>query len=214
MKVPRSTFWLTRVVFLRALGLVYFVAFFSLMSQLGGLFGEGGLLPVGIFLERVHGYFDSNFAAFFRVPTVFLFGYSEGLMYGLCFFGVMLSVLLMFGVANVVILFLLWGIYMSFVNVGQLFYGYGWEIQLLETGFLAMFLCPLFNVSLLPKNAPSPFVVVLFYRWLIFRIMLGAGMIKMRGDSCWTDLTCLVYHYETQPIPNPLSLYFHSLQAA
>src|SRR5262249_36586464 len=47
------------------------------------------------------------------------------------------------------------------------------------------------------------------YRWLLFRVMFGAGLIKLRGDSCWRDLTCLDYHYETQPIPNPLSWFFH-----
>jgi hypothetical protein len=41
--------------------------------------------------------------------------------------------------------------------------------------------------------------------------MFGAGMIKLRGDTCWRDLTCLVYHYQTQPMPNPLSWYFNRL---
>src|SRR5262249_7433903 len=41
------------------------------------------------------------------------------------------------------------------------------------------------------------------------RIMIGAGLIKLRGDPCWRDLTCLYYHYETQPIPNPLSWWLH-----
>ena len=41
----------------------------------------------------------------------------------------------------------------------------------------------------------------------------GAGLIKLRGDPCWRDLTCLVFHYETQPNPNPLSWYLHQLPA-
>jgi hypothetical protein len=52
-------------------------------------------------------------------------------------------------------------------------------------------------------------LVLWIYRWLIFRIMLGAGLIKIRGDECWRDLTALVYHYETQPVPNPLSRVLH-----
>jgi hypothetical protein len=36
-------------------------------------------------------------------------------------------------------------------------------------------------------------------------------MIKLRGDRCWRDLTCLYYHHETQPMPNPLSWFFHHL---
>jgi hypothetical protein len=52
-------------------------------------------------------------------------------------------------------------------------------------------------------------VVIWLLRWLIFRIMLGAGLIKLRGDPCWRDLTCLYYHYETQPLPNPFSRFCH-----
>jgi len=97
---------------------------------------------------------------------------------------------------------------MSFVNIGQDWYGYGWEIQLLETGFLAIFLCPLLDGRPFPKS-PPPRLVIWLFRWLIFRIMLGAGLIKLRGDPCWRDLTCLYYHYETQPIPNPLGWWLH-----
>ena len=71
-----------------------------------------------------------------------------------------------------------------------------------------VFLCPLLDGRPFPRRAP-PVVVIWLYRWLIFRIMLGAGLIKLRGDACWRDLTCLYYHYETQPIPNPLSWWLH-----
>src|SRR2546426_1012299 len=98
---------------------------------------------------------------------------------------------------------------MSFVHVGQIFYGYGWETLLLETGFLAVFLVPPWRAGPFPKRSPPSPVVILLLRWLVFRLMLGAGLIKLRGDPCWRDLTCLVYHYETQPNPNPLSWYFH-----
>ena len=104
----------------------------------------------------------------------------------------------------------LWLLYMSFVHVGQDWYGYGWEIQLLETGFLAIFLCPLLDLRPFPKRAPPPPIIGLF-RWLIFRIMLGAGLIKMRGDEVWRNVTALYYHFETQPLPGPLSRWFHFL---
>jgi hypothetical protein len=92
--------------------------------------------------------------------------------------------------------------------MGQDWYSYGWEIQLLETGLLGIFLCPLLDGRPFPRR-PPPLPVIWLFRWLIFRIMLGAGLIKIRGDSCWRDLTCLYYHYETQPIPNPLSRVLH-----
>jgi hypothetical protein len=104
----------------------------------------------------------------------------------------------------------LWALYMSFIHVGQDWYGYGWEIQLLETGFLGIFLCPLLDPRPFPKCRP-PIVVIWLFRWLIFRIMVGAALIKLRGDPCWRDLTALYYHFETQPIPGPLSRWFHFL---
>jgi hypothetical protein len=99
---------------------------------------------------------------------------------------------------------------MSIVNVGQTWYSFGWESQLLESGFLAIFMVPFFSLLRFPQNTPTPYVTVWGYRWLLFRIMLGAGLIKIRGDSCWRDLTCMQYHYQTQPVPNPLSPLFHA----
>jgi Lipase maturation factor len=97
----------------------------------------------------------------------------------------------------------LWGLYLSVVNVGQTFYGFGWETLLLEAGFLAVFLGP--------AGTAPPTLVLWCYRWLLFRVELGAGLIKLRGDRCWRDLTCLDYHHETQPLPGPLSWFFHHL---
>ena len=99
---------------------------------------------------------------------------------------------------------------MSFVHVGQEWYGYGWEIQLTETGFLAIFLCPLWDIRPFPKHEP-PFTIIVLFRWLICRIMLGAGLIKLRGDEIWRNGTALYYHFETQPLPGPLSRWFHFL---
>src|SRR3989442_442015 len=115
--------------------------------------------------------------------------------------------------ANVPILAALWLLYMSFVHVGQLFYGYGWEMLLLEAGFLAIFLCPLFRPHPFPRRAPPSAIVMVLLRWLAFRLMFGAGLIKLRGDPCWRDLTRMLYHYETQPLPNPPSLYLHFIPA-
>src|SRR5437867_10950947 len=83
----------------------------------------------------------------------------------------------------------------------------------LATGFLAIVLAPLGRPGpFAPSTPPSPIVIGLL-RWLTFRLMFGAGLIKLRGDPCWRDLTCLVYHYETQPNPNPLSRLLHHAPA-
>jgi hypothetical protein len=135
-------------------------------------------------------------------------GHSDQVLAIFAWIGFGLSLVVLAGYANAILLSILWAMYLSIVHIGQIWYGYGWETQLLETGFLAIFLCPLLDPRPFPKR-PPPILVIWLFRWLGFRIMIGAGLIKMRGDSCWRDLTCLYYHYETQPIPNPVSRYLH-----
>lgn len=97
----------------------------------------------------------------------------------------------------------LWLLYLSFVNAGQTFFGFVWETLLVEAGFLAIFL---------GNSATAPlWPAILLLRWLLWRLEVGAGLIKVRNDSAWRDLTALYYHHETQPIPNRLSRWFHHL---
>ncbi len=206
----RPSFWLTRFLVLRLLGFVYFFAFLSLATQVLPLIGHAGLLPADLFLERAAAHFGSRWQGFLELPSLFWIGIPDGALSALAWVGVGLSLVVLAGFANGILMAVLWALYLSFVHVGQDWYGYGWEIQLSETGFLAIFLCPLLDPRPFPRRAP-PAPVLWLLRWLIFRIMLGAGLIKLRGDPCWRDLTCLVYHYETQPIPGPLSRALHHL---
>ncbi len=204
----RASYWLTRFCLLRLLGLVYLVAFLVAARQFVPLAGHDGLLPTDAFLARVAAHAGSRAGGFLLLPSLFWLDVSDRTLVATAWTGVALSAVVVAGFANAILLLVLWALYMSFVHVGQDWYGYGWEIQLLETGFLAAFLCPLVDPRPFPRRPPPPAVVWLF-RWLVFRIMLGAGLIKLRGDSCWRDLTCLYYHYETQPLPNPLSRTLH-----
>lgn len=206
----KPTYWLTRFLFLRLLGLIYFFAFLSLVNQVVPLIGDTGLLPADNFLEVYGSRFESKTDAFIKFPTIFWFNISDSMLLFFSWIGLILSFVLLVGYGNSIMLFFLWILYMSFVHIGQLWYSFGWEIQLLETGFLAIFIVPFIDWRPFPKR-PAPTSVIWLLRWLAFRIHLGSGLIKLRGDSCWSDLTCLFYHYETQPIPNPLSPFFHFL---
>ena len=194
---------------LRLLGLIYAVAFLALINQVIPLIGANGLLPVNIYVKQISDAIGST-EGFFRLPSIFWFGHSDtALLFAACL-GLILSCIVIAGYANAVVLAVLWFLYMSFVHIGQDWYAYGWEIQLTETGFLAIFLCPLLNMRPFPKQAP-PIMIIILFRWLIFRIMLGSGLIKIRGDEIWRNGTVLYYHFETQPIPGPLSRWFHFL---
>jgi hypothetical protein len=190
---------LPRLLLQRGLGVIYLLAFLNALNQFKPLLGERGLLPVPAFLARV---------SFWQAPSLFHFRYSDRLATSVCAAGLGLSALVVAGWSergpwwlSLAIWLVLYVLYLSIVNVGQTFYGFGWESMLLEAGFFAAFLGP---ASVTPSYVP-----VLALRWMLFRVELGAGLIKLRGDPCWRDLTCLYYHHETQPLPNPLSAYFH-----
>jgi hypothetical protein len=210
----RGGYWLTRWLFLRFLGLIYVVAFLILTQQLQPLIGADGLLPAAQYLSRLGAACGDRLACFLAAPTIFWWDASDAWLSALSYGGLTLSLIVLLGFANAPLLAVLWLLYMSFVHIGQLFWGYGWEILLLETGFLAIFLCPPIDGRPFNAQAPPPAVVFWLLRWVLFRVMFGAGLIKLRGDSCWRDLTCMLYHYETQPLPNPFSWYLHHLPAA
>jgi len=146
-----NDYWLTRFVILRLLGFVYVIAFLVAVNQLVPLIGATGLTPAHDFLSRVHSHYGSRTQGMMHMPSLFWFGVSD---FGLSIFawgGLALSLIVMCGYANAILLALLWVIYMSIVHIGNIWYGYGWEIQLLETGFLSIFLCPLIDPRPFPK---------------------------------------------------------------
>jgi hypothetical protein len=198
------------VVILRLLGLVYTMAFLTLAQQGPALLGPRGLLPIDSYLAQVATEAGSRGRGFWMLPSVFWWSSTDGAIAAVGWVGVGLGLIVLAGYANAIMLALLCALQISIVNVGQTFYGFGWEIQLVETGFLCIFLVPLLDGRAFPRR-PPPVMVIWLLRWLSARIMWGAGLIKLRGDPCWRNLTCLDYHFETQPIPNPLTPFFHAL---
>ena len=196
---PAPQYFLARLLFERSLGALFFVAFLSAFNQFKALLGSEGLSPAPEFLKAT---------SFRESPSLFYWKYSDQLVRIVCVFGMVLSVSIATGVlsqAPVILHMLTWltvyFLYLSIVNVGQEFYGFGWETMILEAGYFAAFMGPSFIT-------PS-WIPILILRWMLFRTEMGAGLIKIRGDSCWKDLTCLYYHHETQPLPNPFSRFFH-----
>ncbi len=194
-------YWLGRFVLERGVAAIYLIAFVAAALQFRALIGEHGILPVPRYLAR---------QSFWRTPSIFHLRYSDRLFAGVSWFGAVLSAAVVGGAADRVPLWAalpiwltLWVLYLSIVNVGQAWYSFGWESLLLESGFLMIFLGN-------DRVAP-PLLTLWMARLLLFRVEFGAGLIKMRGDPCWRDLTCLYYHHETQPMPGPLSWFFHHL---
>ncbi|HEY5949667.1 MAG TPA: lipase maturation factor family protein, partial [Kofleriaceae bacterium] len=197
---------LTRWLILRLLGFVYVFAFLGLILQGPALLGSHGLTPVATFVDAVR----TTSQTFWDVPSLFMWGASDAALQVWAYVGLALAIACLLGYANLPSLLALWFIYGSYERVGQLWFAFGWEIQILETTLIAAFLAHPWDPRPLAAR-PPPVAAIVLMRWLVFRIMLGAGLIKLRGDACWRDLTCLDFHFETQPIPNPLSPLFHHL---
>ncbi|HEY7209802.1 MAG TPA: lipase maturation factor family protein [Bryobacteraceae bacterium] len=190
--------WLARLLLERGIAAICLIAFIVALNQFKPLLGERGLLPVPLFVKQV---------PWRASPSLFYLFPRDAAFTTFAWIGIALSLLLLTGIAtrytwsNIAAWLAIYVLYLSFVNVGQTFYAFGWESILLECCFFAIFLG---GSRAIPQAIP-----IWLFRWLLFRIMFGAGLIKLRGDPCWRDLTCLDYHYETQPMPNPLSWYLH-----
>ena len=238
------SYHITKSILLKSIGLIYWIAFLSAYYQNEGLMGRnGGLMPYPSerYMEHPNGFWASlkenpiaylanKYQNFQNHPCIFWFGIglNDTNIHNLILIGLTLSaVLVLFvrdGNTSMFHMFVLWILYFSIVTSSKhtSFYAYGWENQLLETGFLSMMLCTsiLFPSSFFnskqqqqrqQSSQPPSTIILWLFRWLIFRISMGAGLIKVRGDSCWTSKTCLWYHFETQPIPSPTSYIFHFL---
>jgi len=205
-----SDFVRVRGLFLSGLGLAYLCAFASIWPQVHGLIGSGGIAPVGDTLDSVEAHCGGVDPL--RFPTLLWIDCGDGALHLLCGGGVLLSLLVVAGIARLPCLALLWAAYLSLFTAGLWFTSFQWDTLLLESGFLALFLAPL---RLTPGGARGVEVSRLALwaqRYLLFRLMFASGVVKLTaGDGAWLDLTALSYHYETQPLPAWTSWHLHRL---
>jgi predicted DCC family thiol-disulfide oxidoreductase YuxK len=206
---PPTYFWARRW-FLRALGLIYLIAFVSLWVQVDGLIGSDGVSPVNQFLPAVHAQLGQD--AYTLLPTLCWFNSSNAFLHFLCAGGVILSLLLIFGIAPALSLVALFAFYLSLSIAGQVFLNFQWDVLLLETGFLSIFLAAwrlwprellLRPGSTIPATAsPVSRAGLFLLKLLLFKLMLMSGVVKLTsGDDSWWNLTALDYHYWSQPLP-------------
>ena len=209
-RIEPSCYVLSRWIFLRGLGIIYLLAFGSLAVQIRGLVGSDGIFPVREYLTPAYQQLGTQ--AYHFLPTLCWFNQSDAMLLFLCWGGVGLSVMLICGLAQVPVLALLWGFYLSLVVAGQVFLNFQWDTLLLETGMLAVLYAP---VQCFPspsvERAPVPVA-----RWLIwvllFKLMFLSGITKLLSqDETWANWTALYFHYETQPLPSWAAWYAHQL---
>src|ERR1035438_10402169 len=213
--VEQPAYCLTRWFFLRALGVIYLVAFVSLWAQISGLIGHNGILPTDQFMSAVKQQCDARgigLERFHLLPTLCWFDSSDSFLNFQCAAGTALAILLIAGIAPAPCLALLWLVYLSLATVGRDFLGFQWDNLLLEAGFLAVFFAPLQLLPRSTREAP-PSRAVRWLLWLLlFKLMFSSGCVKLlSGDPNWRDLTALTFHYYTQPLPTWIGWYANQL---
>jgi predicted DCC family thiol-disulfide oxidoreductase YuxK len=190
-RIERPTYHKASGIFSRALAFIYLVAFASFGMQARGLVGSQGILPIAMYFRIAATQLGSD--AKWKLPTIFWWAQSDFALLSIAWGGVALAAIATlarpFSVWQRGIFAILFAYYLSIVGAGQIFMSYQWDLLLLETGFLAIFLRPS-----LPR--------VWLFQWLLFRLMFESGIVKLTSnDPTWHNLTALSFHFETQPLP-------------
>ncbi len=221
----RPTYHIASALFLRLLGLVYLIAIVSLWTQIAGLVGDHGILPIGKYLAAVENHFaqlDPSASPVWNIPTLAWISPHDGFLNFLCAAGTALSFMVMAGVLQLPSLALLWLIYLSLFHAGQTFLTFQWDILLLEAGFIAIFVAPFSLRSKMFADRHPPRLAIWLVWWLLFRLMFESGVVKLTWNhgmlenglpipNTWSSLTALDFHYWTQPLPMVTSWYMAQL---
>ncbi|XP_038667573.1 lipase maturation factor 2a [Scyliorhinus canicula] len=208
-----------RGAFLWGTAAVYLCAFASLYTQIPGLYGREGILPVRRMLpftgKPLLDQLTDSPTLLWLCPWLGLD--TEQGMELICLLGIGLSItaLLVKPLRDCFIFACLWFLYLSLYQVGQVFLYFQWDSLLLETGFLAILVAPLHLQKW--RAAPTRLhdgVTFWLVRWLFFRLMFASGVVKLTSRCpTWWGLTALTYHYETQCIPTAASWFAHQVPA-
>jgi hypothetical protein len=201
---------LPRWIFLRALGLIYYSAFFSLAFQIRGLIGPHGILPAGEFLQAVAEKFGPT--GYWYAPTLLWFSSGAPLLAVICWVGMISSLLLVLNLWPRGMLAICFVCFLSFVGAAQEFSGYQSDGMLLEAGFIAMFFAPAgFRPRWGEGSKPSQASLFLLV-WECFRIYFESGVAKiMGGDPQWRNFTALDEYYQNGPLPTWIGWYVQHL---
>jgi len=204
-------------MFLRALGLIFFSAFYSLFFQIRGLIGPNGILPAGDYLARLSE--RLGVGAIWSAPTLLWLGSGNHALNLLCAVGLVASALLVLNVWPRAALAVCLIAFLSFVTAAQDFSSYQSDGMLLAAGFLCLFFAPPGLRPGLGERHPPPRASLFLLQWLWFRIYFESGLVKLlSGEPEWRRLTALDHYYENGPLPNWIGWYAqqlpHKFQAA
>jgi hypothetical protein len=196
-----------RWIVVRALGLIYFSAFFSLVFQIRGLIGPLGILPASEYLDAIAKSFGPLTRIWFA-PTLLWLGSGPHMLMVICWVGMAAALLATFNIWPRAALLVCFVCFISFVSAAQDFSGYQSDGMLLEAGFIALFFAPAgFRPGLGGRHPPSRASLFLL-QWEWFRIYFESGLVKLlSGDQEWRHLTAMDEYYQNGPLPTWIGWY-------
>jgi hypothetical protein len=199
-----------RWLFVRALGLIYFSAFFSLIFQVRGLVGANGILPADEYLPAVTN--SIGYARFWYAPTLLWFSTSNHALMVICWLGLLASILVALNIFPRGMLLLCFICFLSFVSAASDFSGYQSDGMLLEAGFISIFLAPPGFRPGLGAGSPPVRASIFLLLWEWFRIYFESGIAKMAsGDPQWRHFTAMDEYYQNGPLPTWIGWYAQHL---
>ena len=205
---PGEPVVVARWIFLRALGAIFFSAFYSLYFQIHGLIGPHGILPADQFLPMVRRALGVK--AYWYAPTLLWISASDRALDVLVWVGFIASAALICNIFPRVAIAIAGLAFLSFIGAAQDFASYQSDGMLLEAAFLSLFFA---------GRKPPTRAATWLLRWEWFRIYFESGLVKMMsGEPQWRNLTAMDKYYENGPLPTWLGWYVqhwpHSFHAA
>jgi hypothetical protein len=201
---------ISRWIFLRALGLIYFSAFYSLLFQIRGLMGPRGILPADQYLAAVARGFGP--LRFWYAPTLLWFSSGSHMLMAICWVGIVASLLVAVNIWPRVMLAVCFVCFLSFVSAAGDFSGYQSDGMLLEAGFLCLFFAPPGFFPGWGRLRPPVRASLFLLLWEWFRIYFESGVVKLAsGDPEWHHLTAMDQYYQNGPLPTWIGYYVQHL---
>lgn len=202
------TYQISGWIFPRAIGLIFLCAFVSLWVQADGLTGSRGILPVAEQLAAADNHFrtsGSEWTKWTAMPSLLWFGASDTHLHAWLAVGTFASLLLVAGLMPALSALVAWASYLSFASTVPVFLNFQWDALLLEAGLLTVLYVPWRKYLGRDLSEPSRWGRLLVW-WLLFRLMLESGVVKLygynaEGLNAWLAGSALDFHYFTQPIP-------------
>jgi hypothetical protein len=202
---------ISRWFFLRALGCIYFSAFFSLVFQIRGLIGLQGILPANDYLQAVAHSLGYSRGLWFA-PTLLWLASGPHMLTALCWMGMVASLLLAVNAWPRGMLLICFVCFLSFVSTAQDFSSYQSDGMLLEAGFIALFFAPRGLRPRFGSATPASRASLFLLQWEWFRIYFESGVAKIIGrDPEWQNFTAMDEYYQNGPLPTWIGWYMQHL---